>query len=148
MDSRKLHDPPAREAGREAGVGLVEIVVAMFMLGILAVSFLPVLIQGIKQSAVNATNATATSLAYRQLELARAQLTCQGLVSFTAGAGIPLVETDPRGVQMQVTRANGDCVVGDTYPRTVTFSSVVKRLDTNRQVIKVDTRVYLESFNG
>lgn len=69
MDDDKAMSPPASD---DSGFGLIEIVVSMFMLALLAISFLPLLITALKASATNATLATGTQLVNQQLELAAA----------------------------------------------------------------------------
>ena len=63
-------------SGEQSGFGIIEIVISMFLLGLLATAFLPLLVQGLKQSAANATLATATQLANDQIELARSATKC------------------------------------------------------------------------
>jgi type II secretory pathway pseudopilin PulG len=59
-----------RPVSDEAGFGLVEIVVAMLMLALLSVSFLPLLITAFKTSINNSTVTTSTQLVNQELELA------------------------------------------------------------------------------
>lgn len=55
----------------ERGFGVVEIVISMFLLLIIAVAFLPLMIQGYRLSVMNSTVATATQLANQQVERVR-----------------------------------------------------------------------------
>ena len=55
------------------GFGMLEIVISMFLIGLLAVAFLPFLVQGLTQSAANRTLAAATQLLNTEFENARAQ---------------------------------------------------------------------------
>ncbi len=134
-------------SGDESGFGLIEIVVAMFILGILAVAFLPMLIQGIKQSAINATRSSANQHASQQIELARAQTTCSGLASYAAAAAPTLVITDPRGIKLQATRTVGPCLSTAAFPTTVAITTTVTRVDTGKQIISVSTRVLIKAFS-
>ena len=52
----------------ESGFGVVEIVVAVFLIGLLAVAFLPILVQSVRVSATNSTLAEATQIVAQQLE--------------------------------------------------------------------------------
>ena len=135
--------------GDESGFGLVEIVVAMFILGILAVAFLPMLIQGIKQSAINATRSSAYQFASQQVEIARAQTTCSGLTSYLAAAPTTLQLSDPRGIQLQASRSVDmtTCLSTASYPITIPVTTTVKRLDTGKVVISVSTRVLIEAYS-
>ncbi|KGJ82349.1 hypothetical protein GY21_00845 [Cryobacterium roopkundense] len=52
----------------DAGFGLIEIAVSMFLLALLAVAFLPFLVQGVRQSSANGTLATGTQLVNKEME--------------------------------------------------------------------------------
>jgi type II secretory pathway pseudopilin PulG len=125
----------------EEGMGLVEIVVALFLLAVLALAFLPVLVQGLKQSAINATNATATQLVNRQIETARTITTCSGIQTYQAEL-IP-TEQDTRGVGLQATRTVGACPAAASYPGTVSVVIKVTRVDTGAVVSTASTLVFL-----
>ena len=85
------------------GLGLVEIMVALFLLAILAISFLPVLIQGLQLSVRNATLSTASQVLNEELDrLAALDGTCTALASHLAAA-VPAT-TDARGVSYQPLR--------------------------------------------
>ncbi|TFC27485.1 type II secretion system protein [Cryobacterium sp. TMT1-3] len=67
----------------ERGFGIIEIVVSMLLLGLLAIGFLPLLMQSMRVSATNATLATATQLVEMQMEQIRdLDPTCQTLKTF------------------------------------------------------------------
>jgi len=127
----------------EEGVGLIEIVVAMTLLAIIAISFLPVLIQGLKLSANNATRATAVQLANNQMETARSQGEDCSTITDLGPVAVPTT-TDPRGVALAVTRTIGACPA--TYPGVVQFSVRVVRQDTNRELATATTLVYVAQF--
>lgn len=84
------------------GIGLVEIVVAMFLFALMAVAFLPALIRGYEATRMNTTLSTATQLLSGQLESLHASsgLACSSLSVFDA---TPV--TDDRGVALHPTRA-------------------------------------------
>lgn len=64
----------------DSGFSLIEVVVAMVLLALIAVAFLPVIAQATKSAARQTTVAGATHLLNRQLELARAPgVTCAQL---------------------------------------------------------------------
>ena len=56
------------EGSDQRGFGVVEIVVAMFLIGLMAVAFLPILVQSVRVTATNATVAEATQIVAQQLE--------------------------------------------------------------------------------
>lgn len=92
------------------GFGLVEIVISMFMLAILAMLFLPLLIQGLKQSAANTTLATATMLVNEQVRLAHTKSPI-----CTDVEQLEKTDTfdDPRDVPIEITTIVGECPAGD-----------------------------------
>ncbi|MGH1525679.1 type IV pilus modification PilV family protein [Leifsonia sp. L25] len=61
----------ARSAADEGGFGIAEVLVAMFLLAVIAVAIIPILVQGLRLSVQNATVATATQLANQQIEQVR-----------------------------------------------------------------------------
>ncbi len=119
----------------ESGFGLIETTISMFMLAILAVLFLPLLIQGLQQSAANTTLATATQLVNEQLRLAQAAgPTCSSITALPA----VLDFTDPRGVDIRVTRTVATCPVGSG---TVRVSVTAIRTDTSAALATAATLV-------
>lgn len=131
--------PPCAAHRTEGGLGLIEIAVSMFLLGLLAVAFLPFLIQGIQQSAANGTLATATQLVNRETENARAQTTCTGLTAAT------FTVIDPRGVTLQVTRTVGAAcpTTASSYPMAVPLAVTVVRTDTGAQLASAKTLIFV-----
>ena len=132
----------------EDGFGLVEVVVAMFMLALLALAFLPLLIQGIKQSAQSATIATATQFVHDQLDSARVQAQAGACSAITALASTDFrpggtALTDSRGVPLQLSRTPGACPT--PYPSTVSFTVKVVRTDTGQTVSQATTLIFVSS---
>ena len=129
------------------GLTLIEIVVAMLILALLSVAFLPLLVQGVKQSAQTATIATATQLANARMDAERAQAqagtNCTSLanpadISTTDSRGIPLLVSSPS--------VTATCPASSTaYPTTVAFRVTVVRTDTGATVVQADTRLYVDS---
>jgi len=145
MSTKRTHSESAPgENPYEGGFGLVEIVVSMFILGLLAVSFLPILIQGLKTSAANATIVTASQLSAEQLEYARVQsVTCDSV--FHMNDSPTSTATDPRGVELVVTRSVAPCPVSTfAYPTTVAFTVVVTRVDTGDVVASAKSLIYVK----
>jgi len=135
----------ARPSSDDSGFTLIEIVVSMFILGLLALSLIPLLIQGIKQSAQSAAVASATQLVNSQLDLARAQSpTCSGVI----GAPSPSVgpPSDYRGVPLQLTTTTGTCPTPTptmTAPGTISYTVKVVRLDTGKTLAQASTLIYV-----
>lgn len=111
----------------DQGLGLVEIMIALFLLAILAVSFLPVLIQGLQLSIRNATLSTASQVLAEELDrLGAVPRTCADLAAHLAVAPTPT--TDARGVVYQPRRslhAGATCVSG-TAPSTVKIDLTIE----------------------
>jgi type II secretory pathway pseudopilin PulG len=127
---------------RDEGIGLVEVVIAMMLLALLAVSFLPVLIQGLQTAAVNATRSTGNQLVQQQIENARVQGYCQQIVDLGAAAVSPVV--DPRGVTLLTTRTPGTCPV--SYPGTISFEVSVTREDTGEVLSTATTLIFVDAY--
>lgn len=124
-------------SGDDRGFGIIEIVVSMFLLGLIATAFLPLLIQGLKQSAANATLATATQLANDQIELARAATSCADLVPTSTTV------VDPRNVPLLVASTIGSCAPASENPVSVPVSVTVTRTDTGTVLAKASTLVFI-----
>ncbi|MCU1545957.1 MAG: hypothetical protein JWP30_1057 [Homoserinimonas sp.] len=124
----------------EFGVGMVEIVVSMLVLAVLAMSFLPLLIQGIKVSASNATLVTATRIVHDEMEQVRTLTTCASVTPTPTPS--PTV-TDPRGVQLAVKRTVGPCPV--SFPGTRKVTVEVSRGIPPKVLASATTLVFVES---
>jgi type II secretory pathway pseudopilin PulG len=132
--NRAVHD--------ESGLGLIEIVVAMLILALLAVSFLPILIQGVKTGALNATRATAGQIAQQQIENAKAlDPDCSTITALAAQPVSPV--TDPRNVLLTITKAAGACPA--TYPGTMSYTVTVTNGSTLQTIITTKTLLYVET---
>lgn len=127
-----------RLRSEDRGLGLVEIVVAMFLLALLALSLAPLLIQGMRATARNATLAAATQLASERIALAQAEGPVCADVLATAGVRDL---TDARGVDLRATTVTGSCPAGGTG--TVSVSVTVARLDTGETVADAATLVFV-----
>lgn len=100
----------ARLAGEDAGFGLTEIMVSLMLLGILALSFAPLLIGAVSASARNASMTTATQLANQQIERARGSAdSCTELKNFLS-AGAPAAWKDAQGRTYTYTQTPGTAV--------------------------------------
>lgn len=124
---------------KDEGFGLVEIVVSMFILALLSLALLPLLIQGVKQSAATATVATATQLLNKELDLVRKTVVC---ASHTAQT---VTKTDSRGVQFSIVKTVDACPT--TFPGTVGVHWRVTRVGdpTSTVITRLDTRIFVSS---
>lgn len=129
-----------RRSAPDDGFGLMEIVVAMLVLSILAISLLPLLVQGVRQSATNSTTATANQLVSTQMHLAQTRGTVCADVRAMAGT---TTLRDPRDVLLTVTTTVGSCPTGGIG--TVRVSTSVVRGDTGETVSSATTLVYVAS---
>lgn len=129
-----------RRSAHDDGFGLMEIVVAMLVLSILAISLLPLLLQGVRQSATNATNATANQLVSTQMSLAHARGTVCADIRAMAGTA---TLRDPRDILLTVTTTVSSCPAGGIG--TVRVATSVVRGDTGATVSSAATLVYVGS---
>ena len=128
MDNDTVTTPRTRD---DSGFGLIEIVVSMFMLALLSISFLPILITAIKASATNATLATGTQLVNQQLELAAstalATPNCAAMKSYAAATTASIGTLTDRNGTVQQPRRELKVIASQTdslgcplsYPGTV-----------------------------
>lgn len=126
--SRRPVPPRTRVAQRsrdEAGLTLVEVIVAISLLGIFAIVFAPVLYTNLDISTRQATIAYASQQAATYIDDVRANATktCGGLNSYTAG-NRPTTQ-DGRSVTVKVSGAvvSGCPVAGGPSTATVTVTA-------------------------
>jgi Tfp pilus assembly protein PilV len=122
----------------DTGFGLIEIVISMFVLAAISLAFLPLLIQGLRQSAANTTLATATQLVNERMQLAQAGGPICSNVSAVGGTED---FTDPRGVVIRVTTVVGTCPTGTG---TVGVTATAVRLDTTATLATSSTLVFVQ----
>lgn len=129
----------------EGGFGLIEIVISMFLLGLLAVAFLPLLVTSMQTTVRNSNIATATQLVNKQMEQARAAgNTCTALTAFGNATIAPV--SDARGRTYQAARTVASCPAPATgYPRTVGVSVSVSVVGSAMLPVTVTTLVYLKA---
>jgi len=126
-------------------MGLVEVIVALFILAILAVAFLPILIQGVKLSSVNATRASAGQLVNEQLEMARTLgKNCSAIEAFATPTPSNVSSSDGRDVSLVVDRVIGACPA--TYPGTVRVAATVTRFDTGEALAEATALIFVEAY--
>ncbi|HRN30288.1 MAG TPA: type II secretion system protein [Terrimesophilobacter sp.] len=132
--------------GIDEGFGLVEIVVSMLILGLLAISFLPLLIQGLLVAQQNRTLATATQLIHDQIEQARAIGTCDALAAFGASVSQPNANFElTRTVEHFEDDSLDPCAI--TYPGVVKLSLAVTEDGEAKVLVEATTLVLVNSEN-
>ncbi|MDF2470341.1 MAG: prepilin-type N-terminal cleavage/methylation protein [Rhodococcus erythropolis] len=80
-----------------AGFSLVEVVIAMFLLAVIAIALLPALVDGIRYTSKQSSVATATRFMNEVVEQARQSADCTELLGFETS---PLTSEDGRGNQL------------------------------------------------
>lgn len=137
-----MQTPQRPSAAEDAGLGIVEIVVSMFLLALLAMAFLPLLIQGMTASVTSATVATASQLLNQQLDAVRAvPPNCSDVRAFAAATVLPT--TDPRGTEFQPDSVAGTCPA--SYPGVVRVEVTVTKAGSSLPLAEAVTLVYVES---
>lgn len=138
MSGRYEANPPA-----DAGFGLVEIVISMFLLALLSVAFLPLLIDSLRVTVRNATAATATQLASEQLDATGlVDRTCAALAVFESASVAPV--TDARGTVYTATRTVAACPASG-YPAAVEVTVSVTADSAPNLIVQSTTTVIVES---
>ncbi|TFC91453.1 prepilin-type N-terminal cleavage/methylation domain-containing protein [Cryobacterium sp. TMT4-31] len=134
---------PRRIKNRDDGFGLIEIVVSMFLLGLLAIAFLPLLVTSMTSTVINSSVATATQLVNDQMDQARTAGDTCALIEAYEVATVAAVPPDARGVSYQPTRSVSTCPL--TYPGTVRVTVAVSVVGSTIAPATATTRVYLKS---
>ncbi|MDJ0376020.1 hypothetical protein [Cryobacterium sp. PH31-L1] len=79
----KSHSDTTAALPRDAGFGMIEIVVSMLLISLLAIAFLPMLVTSLRVSASTTTLASATQLVAAQMEgLRAADPTCEAVTKY------------------------------------------------------------------
>lgn len=128
---------------RESGFGLIEIVISMFLLGLLAVAFLPLLMNSVRTTVNNSSIATATQLVNQEMK--RAQLagdTCALIIAYGA-TSVPVVPADSRGVSYQPAHTVGPCPLA--YPDTVFVTVSITVVGSTLPPVTATTRVLVKA---
>jgi prepilin-type N-terminal cleavage/methylation domain-containing protein len=139
---------PARHECRRSvddrGFGMIEIVVSMFLIALIAVAFIPVLVQGMRISVVNTSIATATQLVSQSMEKVRTEVkTCADLRKFAAEPISPVV--DKRGVSFQPIRDPVTCTgSSDDYPKAIPFRVKVTETGSSRVLANAATFILVK----
>lgn len=105
---------------REDGFSLIEVVVAMLLLGLVAVSLMPLLWQGIRYTDRQSTVATATREVNALIEQARQTPSCASLAALEGGR--PYADASGN-ILFTATVAVGTCASETSVPVDVTANN-------------------------
>jgi len=132
----------------ERGFGVIEIVVSMFLLGVLLISHIPLMINSVKDTGMNTTIATATQIVNEQIESARAvrspastEPSCQDITTFLQVTLAPV--KDPRGVTLVPQWDPTSCP--STYPGVIRVRASVTRIGYSTPVASAVTLIFVRS---
>ncbi|WP_157157216.1 hypothetical protein [Diaminobutyricimonas sp. LJ205] len=137
-----MTDPTNQTRRNDEGIGLIEIVVSILLLGLLAVSALPLLVASMQTSHRTASLGTATQIVSGQLEQIRAlpkPLACTA-VAVLGGPGA--IVTDNRGVEYGPSLTVSACPA--TYPGVVDVTAEVKAVASGEVLAEATTSVLVE----
>ena len=149
MDTRRSRLGGIRDCLEDgSGFGIMEVVISMFLLGLLSISFIPLLINSIRNSGTNTTIATATQIVNQQIEGARAVRSaaatapsCSDMTKFLQVTLAPVI--DPRGVTLIPQWDPTTCPT--TYPGVVRARVTVSRSGNATPVASAVTLVFVLS---
>ena len=132
----------------DQGFGIIEVVLSMFLLGLLSVSFIPLLINSIRNSGANTTIATATQIVNQQIEGVRAVRSaaatapsCSDITRFLQVTLAPVI--DPRGVTLIPQWDPTSCPT--SYPGVVRARVTVTRSGNASPVASAVTLIFVLS---
>lgn len=136
-----------RAQHEESGFGLLEVVISMFLLGLLAIAFLPLMITSMKTTVRNSTVATATQLVNQQMEQARsAGDTCTALTAYGNPSPALTAIPDSRGNSYQPVRTVEACpALATAYPRTARVTVSVSVVGSTTPALTATTLIYLRA---
>ncbi len=132
----------------EDGFGVIEVVISMFLLSLLSVSFIPLLVNSIRSTGANTTIATATQIVNQQIEGARAvrspTSTTPSCLDMTNFLSVTLASvTDPRGVTLLPKWDPTTCP--SSYPGVVRARISVTKTGSTTIVAQAVTLIYVAS---
>lgn len=145
---RLKNDSSSRVVSLEEGFGVVEVVISMFLLSLLSVSFIPLLVNSIKSTGKNTTIATATQIVNQEIEGARAvrspTSTMPSCLDVTNFLNVTIATvTDPRGVTLLPKWDPTACPT--SFPGVVRARVSVTRSGSSTVVAQAVTLIYVAS---
>lgn len=132
----------------EDGFGVIEVVISMFLISLLSISFIPLLVNSIKSTGKNTTIATATQIVNQEIEGARAvrspTSTTPSCLDITNFLNVTVASvTDPRGVTLLPKWDATTCP--SSYPGVVRARVSVTRSGSTAIVAQAVTLIYVAS---
>ena len=128
--------------------GVIQIVVSMFLLGVLLIFYIALTISPVKVNGMNTTIATATQIVNEQIEVARAvrspastEPSCQDITTFLQVTPAPM--KDPRGVTLVPQWDPASCP--STYPGVMRVRASVTRIGYSTPVASAVTLIFVRS---
>ena len=128
--------------------GVIQIVVSMFLLGVLLIFYIALTISPVKVNGMNTTIATATQIVNEQIEGARAvrspastEPSCQDITTFLQVTLAPV--KDPRGVTLVPQWDPTSCP--STYPGVIRVRVTVTRIGYSTPVASAVTLIFVRS---
>lgn len=131
------------DSGSDAGVGLIEIIISMFLISLLAIAFIPVLVSALRASEVNSTTATANRLVSEAIDAARTRGAADCASAQLLNATSDTV--DAQGVTLRVVTtvpAVASCTDGSAMRVTVVAYDLAD--STRTPIADARTLIYLD----
>lgn len=146
--SRSCHNRFHTTNVSDEGFGVIEVVISLFLLAILSVSFIPILFNSIKSAGTNTTIATATQIVNQEIEGARAvrspSATTPSCLDVTQFLQVTLASvTDPRGVTLFPKWDAATCPT--VYPGVVRARVSVTKGVSTTPVAQAVTLIFVQS---
>jgi type II secretory pathway pseudopilin PulG len=144
-------DPGPRHAARrpvDAGVGIIEILVAMTLFGLLMAAVTPLLLNSITTTARAAQLATASQIANQQLERARSAATdCAQLKAhLVASSGVAQAQVhDSRGITYAVSETAASAITCPDVDGLVSYTVTVTAQTNTAKPVKasIETEIWV-----
>jgi type II secretory pathway pseudopilin PulG len=127
--------PP--QGGDTRGFGLVEVIVAMFLLALVVVGMLPALMSGIEHSAEQTSVASATRYMNSLVEEAREVHSCPSISAIVSPPPAAPKKVDGRGLEYSVSGTVTGCAPGQTARVVLRVSSEGRVLASTTALIYI-----------
>lgn len=148
MKASRLEPAIGEVRNSERGFGVIEVLVSMFLIGVLLISSIPLMINSVKDTGMNTTIATATQIVNEQIEGARAvrspastEPSCQDITTFLQVTLAPV--RDPRGVTLVPQWDPTNCP--PIYPGVIRVRASVTRIGYSTPVASAVTLIFVRS---
>lgn len=131
---------------RDSGFGLAEAIVAMMIIAILSIAFLPVLITGLKTSTANTTRAIAIQVLAQELEqLRNSGSSCTAVKTFMAATPAPIANQQGTLQASRLINLPASDVCSAPYLRTVSVRLRVTDTSTAEVLAEAHALVVLDA---